>query len=435
MAQAATISGVVSSVGTSQPLAAATVTAGQRTCLPGLGCFFSSSGSAQTLADGSYTISGLDPATYVVVAIASEHVSATYPDDRCYQWPIAQCGAGGTPSVSLADAGSSASGIDFSLHPGGSIAGRVTAAATSLPLAAAVVTLQLFDGSNQPRGLVTVETDAQGDFRFERLRDAQFTLIARGPDDSDYLGSIYPSTTCDDFSVPCVTTQADAQTIGVSQALLGRDLSLLVGGRVRVQLSDALTGAPISQQVRMRLASSPAVFASANSPAATPGRYDFPPIAPTNVLLTFAYLGSPDYGNELYDEVPCLNDACDFSAGTSIAVAAGAVVQIQETLDPLRIARGRVVDRSGVPLPDVEVGAGTAGSGGLVAHFAATFQSAIADIQDCSTAVTRFVAALVAAPAHHGVGSIGRISKRANSRDCIARMFRSLVLILASLPT
>lgn len=257
----------------------------------------------QDLTDGGdYSITGLPPGTYFVLTDTDDHLDELYDDIPC---PKGVCiVTNGTPVQVTEEA---TTGVDFVLTNGGRIIGRVTDAASGLPLRSEVV--EVFDALGD---LVDLDlTDSNGSFLVGGLPTGTYYVSA---DAADHLDELY-----DDIPCPlgaCDPTSGTPITVTLGSDTLNIDFVLNNGGRVLGNVSERMTGLPLDfefvhlynalgDQVGSALTDNGGDYLIGGLPS---GSY-------FAVTDTFG-----DYFDELYDDIPCPNGACDPTAGTPILV-------------------------------------------------------------------------------------------------------------------
>ena len=178
---------------------------------------FSGGESATTAPDGTFSVDGLAPGTYLVSFAQSS-------DDYVTQW-----WAGATNSFSATpvavEADQAVTGIDAALASAGSISGTVTRAADGLPAAGIAVSATSWGGSGYD-----ATTDSTGAYRLSGVAPGSYQVRF-----SDPAGVLLPQ-------FRQATVQAGSGTTGVDAALAA---GATISGHVRA----AADGSPVSGSV------------------------------------------------------------------------------------------------------------------------------------------------------------------------------------------
>jgi len=184
-----------------------------------------------TDAAGAYVARGLGPGTYHAqtrVPPTLNLVDEAYNDIACVP-----CSVKSTTPITVV--GTSPTGhIDFSLSPGGSIAGTVTEDGTTTPLpgvrVSIVATLQ---------AVKAVVTDATGGYVATGLPPGTFFAFTSVPADRNYVDESFDNRPC---SGTC--TLGTEITVSGAGTTVTADFALAAGGIVAGTVTDARTGAP-----------------------------------------------------------------------------------------------------------------------------------------------------------------------------------------------
>jgi hypothetical protein len=293
---------------------------------------------------GPYTIEGLDSGIYYAVALASQgYVAELYGDIPC---PDGECTVtSGTPIA--VTAGATTAGVDFELTRGGRVSGTVTDAGTGLPLALVDVTLYDSEG----RYVEHDYTDDAGVYETDSSL-ASGTYHARIPTAQGYLGELFDDIPCPAES--CTVTRGTAIGVTAGTTTSGIDFGLVRGGSISGVLTVAATGLPVSGAWVSVGDSSGRLVTSAETDAA--GTYTTSKPLPSGTYYAWAS-NVPGYLAELFDDIPCAGPSCTATAGTPIAVTAGATTTgIDFALGPGGRITGTVTDAAtGLPLAPVRV--------------------------------------------------------------------------------
>ncbi|MDT8325538.1 MAG: carboxypeptidase regulatory-like domain-containing protein, partial [Bacteroidota bacterium] len=157
-------------------------------------------GTARSAADGSYLITGLPPADYIVRAEAKDFLPEYYDDTQDM-----------SAATKVTVARQAVSGIDFSLTSGGSISGRITDEDSGDPIAHAVV----FVRSTTHRFERGAHTDASGDYAVHGLPSGDYTVFAAA---RGHLGEYYDDAASAN-SATIISVNAPSSVTGIDLAL------------------------------------------------------------------------------------------------------------------------------------------------------------------------------------------------------------------------
>ncbi len=257
--------------------------------------------------EGDYVFEDVPAGSYFVLTDTDAHLDELYADVPC---PKGACDVtAGTPVEVTQEAG--ATGIDFELTRGGRILGKVTDAATGLPLFLEIV--EVVNALGDPVALDF--TDSAGSFLIGGLPTGTYFARADADDHLDelYAGVSCPLSACDVTSGTPIAVTLDRDTTGI-------DFALDTGGRILGQVSERLTGLPLGVQfVFLFDALGKAIDLDLTGGG---GDYLFGGLPAGTYYAATETFG--EYFDELYDDVPCPDETCDPTAGTPIAVAPAA---------------------------------------------------------------------------------------------------------------
>ena len=328
------ISGRVTDAATSAPLSNVTVQ------------IYNSSGafitSGSTNSAGNYiSFDGFPAGTYYARTFNSQgYVNELYNNISC----LTSCSVTtGTPIT--ATAGSTTSGIDFTLTPGGRISGTVTDSLTSAPLAN--VTVQIYNSSGL---FVTLGfTNSLGNYTSDSSLPAG-TYYARTFNSQGYINELYNNVNC---VVSCTVITGTPITVTAGATTSGIDFALAQGGRVSGTVTDAATSAPLASVI-VQISDSSGLFV-ASTVTNSLGNYVSNNALPTGTYYAQTF-NSQGYIDEVYNNIPCLS--CNVTTGTPITVTAGATTSgIDFALAPGGRISGTVTEAvTDAPLANVTVG-------------------------------------------------------------------------------
>lgn len=210
---------------------------------------------------------------------------------------------------------------DFELHRGGAIAGTLTDARTSAPLAGVTVWATLVS-NGQTVGWKEARTDASGRYVIEGLPPGRYHAWTDALTSSGYLNEVYDNVACGRHCEASHVVAGTPIDVAVGVTADGRDFALDFGGRITGTVTDAATMMPLAGVRVYALApgAPPPVFPDAYTDAT--GAYETGALPAGNYLL----LAEPIGGNhvaELYDDVPCPGRGCDLAEGTLVPLTLG----------------------------------------------------------------------------------------------------------------
>jgi hypothetical protein len=328
------ITGTVTNEGTGDALSSVSVT------------IYTSNGTfaatAATTATGSYTVNGLPTGSYY----ARTFVFGTLPyvDELFDNLPCLNCNVTtGTPIVLTA--GTTRSGVDFALLPGGRITGVVTDGGTTAALAG--VTVQIYTASEGFAG--SGFTDATGAYAVERLPADTYYARTFVSGTLNYVDELYHDMQC--LSCSVITGTPVVVTAGTTRSSV--DFALSLGGRITGLVTDAGTGTGL-ENVNVAVYTSSGTFAIGTTTNAT-GSYTVNGLPEgTYFARTFASF-TTNYLDELYEDMPCLN--CSVTSGTAIVLTGGTT---REGVNFALLRGGRITgtvtdESTGAGLPSVSV--------------------------------------------------------------------------------
>ena len=354
LASGGSITGTVKDGATNALLSGVTVTAYTQ-----FGSFVT---STSTNTSGTFTLSGLASGDYVVRTTNS----LGYIDEQFDDQPCVSCNAASGTPVRV-DAPSATSNVVFNLLKGGSVAGRVTDAASGIGISG--ISVQLYTANNL--FVVSATTDSQGNY-ITKTGVRAGTYYARTSNTLGYINVIHPSSTC----LSCSVTVGTPFAVGDGQAVTGIDFSLTQGGRItgtiRNQANQPLQGINVTIFLKDGFSVGGGTT-NALGVFSSPGLPDGDYYARTN--------NSQGYINRLFDAKDCVR--CAVGSGTPIHVDQGQTTSnINFTLTLGARIGGTVTDAAtGDPLPGVSVtvfdSAGFAVGGSTPANSSGTYLTTV----------------------------------------------------------
>lgn len=263
--------------------------------------FFDSTG---TDSNGDYSLPNLPAGPYIIVTEAAGYITEVYDDIPCH--PLQGCDMSPEITRIVVIDGSTTSGIDIALHPGVSISGRVTAAATGAPVG---VSLLIYDPVS--RFLSYPFTSLTGEYTSGLMPAGTYYVLTES---IVYRDELYDDVPCP-WQTGCDWLDGTPIELDWGEQASGIDLALDRFGAISGTVTDSGTGLPIpSTGIRIwREGQSYPTWAWTDEAGVflTEGLLDG-----THFLATH----SLEYSDELYEELPCEPD-CEPSTGTPIEVS------------------------------------------------------------------------------------------------------------------
>jgi hypothetical protein len=288
------------------------------------------SGTATTAADGTYSISGLEPGNYCVrveidptVALGAE---AFANKDSC---------SAATP---VAVAAAVVPNIDLALDPGGEITGLITTA-TATPLDHATVRIQTFGDHSQYSWYAQTTSVATGVYDISGLPAGQYCVTVS--DDYYHLWATqsYPTgSTCANGAAPVNVTRGVTTTAGLQLSAGGS-----IVGKVTVP-----AGQPVMPVSIYAVGSS---RNSANQHPDASGNFTIAHLTPGPYCVVFQANSFSDMVNTI---VGGTATSCDNGAG-SIIITNGATTRADVTLQLGGSVSGWVITADNHPVADASV--------------------------------------------------------------------------------
>ncbi len=255
---------------------------------------------AQTVADGTWQAGGLAAGTYFAWAGDYRYRRLLYDGLPCHP----SCDpTTGTPIVlALAE---QRGGVDFALEPMASLAGRITATDTGLPLFTGVEVLT-------PDGTVVASSVANfdGDFWVFGLEPGSYLLKAKGG--LGYRPELWDDVPCDASS--CDLGAATVLTVAAGADVTGFDFVLEPYPSVSGIVTVAPSGLPLSgATVRVQRLDG---GWGGTATTISDGTFSTGGINPGAYVVKASKTG---YETRLFDDVPC-DPSCDLGLGTLVTV-------------------------------------------------------------------------------------------------------------------
>ena len=251
---------------------------------------------------GNYEISDLGPGTYFAHARSgSGHLGELFDDIPC---PDDCVPTGGTPIVVGVDETAT---VDFSLPLGGSVAGRVTAGLTGVPLSDGYVSV--YDSAGD--WVDSESTNSMGEFTLGGLSGGSYFAVASA---DGYLEQLYDSLDCE---VGCDPTGGTPIAVSIGVETAGVDFALVRESAFSGLVTDAAVGVPV-EGVGVEAWDGSGEW-QGNGPSGRWGNFV------VGGLRAGSYFAKTEnnvgYLEKLYDDLPCPESACDPATGTPIVVS------------------------------------------------------------------------------------------------------------------
>lgn len=325
----------------------------------------------QTDASGNYTIDGLAPGNYLLWTASAVDASLNFVDQLYSGVPCARCQGGATGGGNYLDytglpdhvdrrsatpvtvaSGTTTSGIDFVLDPGGQISGTVTRAGSG-----AVVFGRVDVYSGVGFAKVGTARIASGAYVVPGLPSGRYVVAAFG--ESGEVPRLYGDLPVDRLAHGAPVDVTTGQTTS------GIDVALPLGGRIAGKITRSDTGRPPSAATRITVLSGAGRQLSVANAFET-GLYTTGSGLPTGTYFVLAE--SPwTLSPRLYEGIDCLHGvlassadlACDPAAGDPVSVIAPSITTgIDFVLSPAGSISGAARDAgTGLGVPGLSVSA------------------------------------------------------------------------------
>lgn len=258
---------------------------------------------------GVYTTPAvLATGTYYALSNSPDYVNEVYNNRTC----AVNCNPVSIGTPIAVTSGSTTTDIDFELNEAAVITGKVTDAATSLPLANVAVHV-FFPLTDVPTLIVL--TDNEGNYSTMNFLRAG-SYLARTANSSGYIDELYQEISC----APCALSTGTVISAPAGSTTPNINFTLSPGGNVSGTITDADTSAPI-KDVQLTIYDSAGTIIAADR-TDEKGNYIFETGFPTGTYFVRTF-NSQGYINELYNNIECLN--CSVTGGTPINITAPTV--------------------------------------------------------------------------------------------------------------
>jgi 5-hydroxyisourate hydrolase-like protein (transthyretin family) len=281
-------------------------------------------------------------------------VREIYPDVKCLGFCYVSQFNDATP-ISVA-AGSTVSGIDFSLVPGSTVTGTARNTADGSLLQNITVSAYALVGTTATQ-FGSATTNASGVYRIQNLPTGTYFLLTSTF--GGFRNEIYDDIAC---IASCSSSTAVAMgtpvAVGMGATSSGRDFGLDAGGTITGTLTNAVTGAPLPNSsvfAYTRVGTSTLFDRSATTNAA--GQYSITGLSPTD---HFVYTNTGLATNEIYGNILCplgCSSSTAVESGTAVPVTLGGTASgIDFILDPGGGLSGTVTNQAtGLPVSGASV--------------------------------------------------------------------------------
>jgi hypothetical protein len=304
LAPGGTISGTVTVAGTGAPIASMTVVV---TTAAGL-----TMKKTVTNGAGVFVATGLPAGSYYARTSAStvqNYIDELYQERPCF--PSCDMASGTAINVTV---GGVAGGIAFTLAPGSTMTGTVTAAANGAPLAGISVGVYSASGTF----VSSANTNAAGVFAVTRLAAGSFRARTE-LNGQNYQTSLFHGLAC----VGCDVTSGTPIAIAAGGTTNGVDFSLSPGGTMTGTVISSASGTPIGAIAIQVFAPNGAFVTRVHTTGA--GAFIVTGLSTGSYFVRTVVADGQNYVNELYNNLPCSPDSsCTVTSGSPVAVAVGA---------------------------------------------------------------------------------------------------------------
>ncbi len=298
--------------------------------------------SAQTDAVGSFSIEGLPPGDYRLVASHPMTRAQAYPGVDCFPCAFELA----TPITVIG--GSNFTGIDFDLSDaGGSISGQVLRADNGNPVVGARAW-----ASGSGLGGRWVETDSNGEFTIPALNPGSYYLRVDPPTGENLQPTFFGDVSCAQFNCG---QRGQVVVLDSGADVTGLVINAPAGGGLTGTVTRADLGIPMSMMTIARLelfaASGPdqgrlvAQQMVSTTPGVTPGVYEISGLPPGAYKAVFATSTPFGYIDTAFGGQPCPRGGCNLDLLPTVFVTSGVTLPgIGAALGQGPVIRGTVSD-------------------------------------------------------------------------------------------
>lgn len=195
-------------------------------------------GNTTTQADGTYSIQGVVPGTYWLVASSTDHADRAYVNAPCDDGSGGQIsGCQLTSAQAITVGAADVPGIDLALPLNGTIAGQVDYAGPGTPTPAAWSVMHLYNASgNEVR---YANTDASGAYSFSDLPPGSYFAQVNG---GGSFGQIYAGIDCPIIGSTCDPTVGTPIALAQGEQRDGIDFTPVDTHRILGRVTDSQSG-------------------------------------------------------------------------------------------------------------------------------------------------------------------------------------------------
>ncbi|MFN7963140.1 MAG: carboxypeptidase-like regulatory domain-containing protein [Thermoanaerobaculia bacterium] len=300
--------------------------------------------STSTDATGAYSFGALSAGTYYLTTSASSlgFLDELYNDYPCPVGPPVGCDPLQGEPLRL-EAGEQRTGVDFSLGPGGTIAGRLLDAGSSEPLAGQEV--QAYGASLQ--FVASGTSDAAGRYRVRGLGSGNYFVRTRS---YTHLDEVFDNLPCSKNG--CDLAAGTNVLVTAGEVASGIDFRLDRLGTIAGTIHTADSRPPSLVRIETYDSTGRITKTGLVSPD---GSYSLGGLDTGTYFVRAADSGG-DLRDELYDDVPC-DPSCSVTTGTPVHVERNATTAgIDFGLDVLGKIAGVIDDQiTGLPIGNLPI--------------------------------------------------------------------------------
>ena len=337
LAQGGRIAGTVTNEATAEPVGNVIIRFYTSTGVP--------AGQVVTDSVGGYLSAGLPTGIYYLEAFVPRGLGLMdewYSNISCVGVPCSV--TMGTPVPVTAP--ETTTNIDFTLTPGGTIAGTVTNASSGQPLSQ--VRVDFFAGNGLSAGATA--TDANGEYVSPGLPAGSYFVRTTTPPVEGLIDELYDDVPCPGGA--CTVTGGSAVAITGTATIGGVDFVLGAGGSIGGRVTSSETGQGVYGAAIFFYTASGAY--AGHEYADADGDYTSPGLPPGSYYVRTYTTHQSGLLDELYSDIPCPNQQCTVTDGAPVRITTSATTTgIDFALPPGGRISGTLVNAAtGAPLPN-----------------------------------------------------------------------------------